>query len=408
MHRDVTRLRNIGIMASVDAGNATCRACIVELAGGLHAPNREGERCSSETLPGEFPATIGTWASRSGPFAGEPTRIAVVEGTSHVFDGALVVLDGARGAAATAEAPLRELCARRVPCVAFIDDVGGIEDLEAMTDSLESDLGLNAVPLHVPWNDDEGVHVIDVLEQRLIVEGRDGHRKRRPLPKKAREHVARIRRRIVDVCAEHDESMLGLSATGLDVGADELARALRKVAIARDARVLVVACGSLRARRGVGLLLDALVSYLPSSQERPPAFGVDPRRGVRVARLPREDAALAMGAFAMTDHPSLGRLTWLRLYSGTLRAGTPVAVLPRDARGVVEQLFVPDVSGLVETEVVGPGAIVCATGLAEASPGDTLACIRSPVVLDERPLPLCPPSRAAASDREVQIARAPM
>src|SRR5690606_17638008 len=127
------------------------------------------------------------------------------------------------------------------------------------------DLGMTTLPIHLPWTDERGTHVIDVLEQRLVLEPDTGtQRKLRPLPEQARETVGRLRRRIVDACAEIDDAIHGASAAGLEVGADELARALRKAALARDARVLVVTCGSLRGRRGVGLLLDALVTYLPS------------------------------------------------------------------------------------------------------------------------------------------------
>ncbi|HVJ92907.1 MAG TPA: hypothetical protein VM580_24065 [Labilithrix sp.] len=386
MHRDVTHLRNIGILASVDAGNVTWRKRIFELIGG-------GGMTDDESLDGPLlgrgvsPASSGTWTPRSGPFAEVPISFNIVACAPRVFDGTVVVLDGARGSAETAEAALRDMCARRVPCIVFVDDVGGIDDLEAMVDALESDLGITSVPVHLPWNDLQGAHVIDVLEQRLVIspEGA-GKRHLRPVPAEVEETVARIRRRIVDICAEVDDGIHGASAAGLDVGADELARALRKATLACEARVLVVTCGSLRARRGVGLLLDALSTYLPSPAERPPVFGLDPRRSLTVARFAREGDALSATVFATTELPAVGKLTWIRVHSGRVDVSAKVTVLPRNATARIERIFLPDVRGLLEVNTAGPGDVVCVTG-ADASAGDTISCVRAPVVLDDSHAP---------------------
>lgn len=395
MQRDVSRLRNISVLASGDAGDATYRERFFELIGG--GRTSEGAAPVGGPLIGRdaSPARSGTWTPRSGPFVEEPTTVTVVEHAPRAIDGAVVVLDGGRAATTeTGKAALRDASSRRVPCVVFIDDVGGLEDLETMVDELELDLGMSTVPVYVPWSDERGTHIIDVLEQRLVLESDDGaERSLRPLPMQAREIVGRVRRRIVDVCAEVDDSIHGASAAGLDVGADELARALRKATIARDAqgaRVLVVTCGSSRAGRGVGLLLDAVVSYLPSPAERPPVFGVDPRRSVRVARFAREDDALSATVIASTDVPDVGQLTWLRIHSGTLDVSANLALSPDDARGAVERLFLPDVRGLRETDTAGPGAVVGVTGLSGARAGGTVSCVRAPVVLDEAQAPRGP------------------
>ncbi len=398
MERDVSRLRNIGIIASLDVGNATSEECVLELTRPEAARHQQSTQATAPM--GSSPARIVSWAPRTGPFVEEPTSVAIVERAHRVIDGALLVLDGARGAAETAEAPLREMFASRVPCVAFISEVGTAADLEIMADALESDLGVLAVPVHVPWNDAEGTHVIDVLEQRLVVD-RDRGRQRelRPVPAAARDAVARARRRVVDLCAENDASIHGASSVGLDVGADELARALRKAAIARDSRVLVVTCGSLRARRNVGALLDVVVSYLPSPAERPPAFGLDPRRGVKVARFAREDDAFTAVVFASTEGSLGERISWLRIYSGKLQPGDVLVALPRDERAVVDRVFSPELAGDMAVEDAGPGAIVGVTGLARARPGDTLSSARRPAILDEARAPTSLRARSSPAVR---------
>ncbi len=394
MNRDVTRLRNIGILTSVDAGNVTCRNTLFQLIGGRTI---EGGEHPAGPLVGRdaLPASAGSWTPRSGPFADEPMELTFVTPAARVLDGALVVLDGARGVVETADAALRNVCARRLPCVVFIDEVGRPEDLEAMVAALELDSGMTAVPVQLPWNDGRGSHVVDVLDQRLVVGPDTEERELRPIPPELEETVGRIRRRIVDICAEVDERIYGASVAGLGIGGDELARALRKAMFARDARMLVVTCGSLRARRGAGLLLDALVTYLPSPADRPPVFGLDPRRAVTVARFAREDAALAATVFATSNVPVLGELTWVRIHSGTMDVSATINVLPRDSRGRIERIFLPHVRGLLEVNTAGPGQVVCVTGVADACVGDTIACVRAPVVLDEVHAPRRAPAAAA-------------
>lgn len=267
MKRDITRVRNIGVVASVDAGPFTCRERIVELAERLHAKSGDPPTAVARSSL----ATEVTWAPRSGPFAGESFLVSIDGRLRGVNSGGLVVLDAARGTAESAEASLRAVRALGVPCVVFLDDIGDHADLEAMLESLEDALDATAVAVHVPWFDD-GAHLLDVIDQRLVVE-RGDERELRPLPPAAADHVARMRSRIVDVCADVDEKVRGAHLMGLELGADELARALRKATLASGSHLLVVTCGSLRASRGVGLLLDTLVTYLPSPAETPRPMG---------------------------------------------------------------------------------------------------------------------------------------
>lgn len=384
MQRDLTRIRNIGIMASVDAGNTQCRERLFEAIGGLHAGAGQDVYAGRIHPAHLSPASSGDWTARSGPFAEETTTLAIIAGGSSAVDGALIVLDGSQGAE-SAEPLLREMILRRLPGVVFVDDLGRPEDLEAMVDALEADLGWTTVTVHLPWNDDRGVHVIDVLEQRLVVESNSGEHERRPISAPALVAVRRLRQRVIDVCAEVDESIQGAQAMGLETGAYELARALRKAVLARGSRVLVVTCGSLRARRGASLLLDALVTYLPSPAERPPVFGVDPHRSVAVARFAREGDGFSARVFAATDVPILGRLTWIRIHSGTIGTGATMLLLPRGEKVQAERIFEPDARGLLELGSAGPGAVVCVSGVVDARPGDTLSCARAPIMLDDIP-----------------------
>lgn len=380
MQRDVTNLRNIGIMATIDAGNAPCRESIFELMVGAREAS-DGATVHPRPLA---PASSGTWTPRSGPFAGKATPLTFVARNRRAVDGALVVLDGARGTAETADPVLRDLCARIVPCVVFIDDVVGHAEMQAMVDALEADLDTPVVPVCVPFHDGRSAHVIDVIEQRLVVEpDGTGARELHPVPPEVEDAVRRLRRRIVDICAERDLSIREARDACRFVPAVTLARALRKAALASESRVLIATGGSLRARRGVAALLDALVTYLPSPAERPPVVGVDPRRSQPVARFAREGDALGALVFATTDEASLGRLAWLRIYSGRMDAQSSVLLLPRGETKTIERIFQPTARELRELETAGPGAIVCVSGVADALAGDSLSCLRAPIVLDD-------------------------
>ncbi|MBX3197145.1 MAG: hypothetical protein KF894_03225, partial [Labilithrix sp.] len=161
MQRDIACLRNIGIRSSVDVGVSACLARIVDVV--------DGARSAGRGRAHAVPAITFGWTPLSGWLAGEATSTTLVE-DDDALDGALFILDGARGTAESAEAALRAARARKTPCVAFIDDVGDVADLEAMAAALEQELLSPSVLVHVPWRDDDGVHVIDVLEQRLVLE----------------------------------------------------------------------------------------------------------------------------------------------------------------------------------------------------------------------------------------------
>lgn len=409
MPRDIRRLRNLGIMAHVDAGKTTCAERILFLAGRIRT---KGEVHHGNThfdhLPLERQKGITIQASAGavphtpvrGPFAGIEHRLQLIDTPGHVdftieverslrvLDGAVFVLDAASGVECQSETVFRQASRHGVPCLAFVNKIDKPgADFAACLRDVEERLGVRPVPIILPAHTDDGeLAIADVVARELVVD-RDGGRvqERLPLPESIRDEVEAVRRRVVEICAEVDEGILDAFCAERDV--DELAvhRALRRVTLER--RGLVVLAGAALQDCGIGALLDAVVSYLPSPLDRPPIEGVDPRTGEPASCAPDPDAPLAALAFKSTFDRNAGLVTWLRVYSGTLRSGDAVVVLPRNARERVGRLFLPDAGGREEVDEASAGSVVCVTGLGQVRTGETLAARDALVALESIEVP---------------------
>lgn len=380
-------------MAHVDAGKTTCAERILFLAGRIrqtgevHDGNTRLDFHPIERQKGitiQAAATTVKWTPSSGPFANEPHVVSLVDTPGHVdftieverslrvLDGAVFVLDGASGVECQSETVFRQAAHHEVPCIAFVNkmDKPGA-DFDACLSDIEDKLAITAVPVQMPLVVDGQLAIVDVLTRELVVES-DGGRKaeRRPLPDTAHDAVEKMRLRVFTAAAEHDDALMSAYCDRQDPSARELALALRKGVLAR--KLLVVTCGAALADIGIGPLLDAVASYLPSPEERRPC---------------REDEPFAALVFKSTHDRMAGLVTWLRVYSGTLHGGDAVLVMPRRVRERVGRIFIPDADGREPVDVVGAGTIVCATGLEGVRTGETISDPKSPTALDAIRIP---------------------
>ncbi|MDF2695852.1 MAG: translation elongation factor [Labilithrix sp.] len=409
MPRDIRRLRNIGIMAHVDAGKTTCAERILFLAGHIrtkgevHHGNTHFDHLPLERQKGiTIQASAGAVSHKPsrGPFAGIEHRLQLIDTPGHVdftieverslrvLDGAIFVLDAASGVECQSETVFRQAAAHRVPCLAFVNKIDKPgADFGACLRDIEERLGVVPVALGLPTKTDEGeLAIADVLARELVVDRDEGREQERlPLPASMREEVETARKRVVEICAEVDEHVLEAFCAGREVEEHELARALRTVTLQR--RGLIVLAGAALQDRGIGALLDAVVAYLPSPLERPPVEGVHPRTGEPVQRAPDPAAPFAALAFKSTFDRNAGLITWLRIYSGTLHPGDAVVVLPREARERIGRVFLPDAGGREEVDEASAGSVVCVTGLGQVRTGETLADPRALVALESIRVP---------------------
>jgi len=383
-------------MAHVDAGKTTCAERILFLAGRIrqtgevHDGNTRLDFHPIERKKGitiQAAATTVSWTPSSGPFASAPHVVSLVDTPGHVdftieverslrvLDGAVFVLDGASGVECQSETVFRQAAHHEVPCIAFVNkmDKPGA-DFDACLSDIEDKLAVVAVPVQMPLFIEGRLAIADVLTRELVVES-DGGRKveRRPLPEASREAVERMRARVFTAAADHDDVLMEAFCNRQDPSADDLALALRKGVLAR--KLLVVTCGAALSDIGIGPLLDAVASYLPSPEERRPC---------------RDDEPFAALVFKSTHDRMAGLVTWLRVYSGTLRNGDAVVVMRAgEARGRarVGRIFIPDADGREDVDVVGAGTIVCATGLEGVRTGETISDPKSPLSLDAIRIP---------------------
>jgi elongation factor G len=423
----IRRLRNIGIMAHVDAGKTTCSERILFITGKIR---KKGEvhhgTTSLDHLKIEIAKGITVQAAatavnhtpeRGSAFAEQEHRIQLIDTPGHidftieverslrVLDGAVFILDAASGVECQSETVFRQAGDHGVPCLAFVNKIDKPgADFQACLHDIEERLGVRPVPVVIPAMTDEGeLATIDVLTRELIVD-RDGGKKRVrfPIPEKMHDVVEKVRREVVEICAEVDEDVMQAfcasdrpsggrspgaraAASHDDVDALALSRALRTLTLSRKA--LVVLAGSALKDCGIGSLLDAVVSYLPSPLERPPVRGTDPKSGEALQRPPNPEAPLAALAFKSTFDRNAGLVQWLRIYSGTLRTGDSVLIAGTNQRARIGRLYLPDGAQTHPIEQASAGSVVCVHGLGQIKTGETISDPRAPITLESIRVP---------------------
>jgi elongation factor G len=408
MPRDIpiNRIRNIGIMAHVDAGKTTCAERILFFAGRIH---RTGEVHHGDTTLDFDPleqkmgitinaaATSVSWKPLDGPLRGVAHRVQIVDTPGHidftieverslrVLDGAVFVLDASNGVECQSETVFRQAERHGVPCLAFVNKVDKVgADFDMCLRDIGERLGVVPVAVHVPVGEGTpGVALLDVLARKLVrFDGTGAGRE--PLVEEVPPHLVEElearRRAVVEACAEVDEDILACFCEGRDVSGDTLARALRDGTRRRG--LLVVTCGSALKNVGVQTLLDAVVTYLPSPLDLPPVRGEDLESGEGIVRHARDEEALAALAFKTVADRGAGYLTYVRVYSGVLEPGASVRLGTTGARERVGRIYLPHADQREEVAFAGAGAIVAVTGLRDVRTGETLSSTIAPIRLE--------------------------
>ncbi len=402
-----TRLRNIGIMAHIDAGKTTCAERIlfftgrVRACGEVHRGTTQLDHLPQERTKGitiTSAATTVSWTPQSGIHEGTEHRIQLIDTPGHidftieverclrVLDGAVFVLDAASGVECQSETVWHQAERHRIPRLAFLNKVDKPgADVAMCLDDLRERLGARPVLLTLPGAD--GILLDALREQGIAFDDEDGRRFHRVAAAELSDHDRRTleaaRARLVEACADFDDEVFEAFCRGAPVSPIALERGLRAGTLAGG--LLVVLCGSALKNRGIQQLLDAVVAYLPSPVDLPPVSGKEPGdENAEVVRPPRDDVPFTGLAFKTVSDRSAGVVTFVRIYSGTLTAGTEVRVLPRDTRERVRRMFVLHADSREEITEARTGAIVAIAGLRSARTGDTLCAAASPPLVLER------------------------
>ena len=393
--------RNIGIIAHIDAGKTTTTERILFYTGRVHRIGEvdEGsatmdwmvqERERGITITSA--ATTCEWRDHRINIIDTPGHVdftVEVERSLRVLDGAVVLVTAVEGVQPQSETVWRQADRYRVPRIVFVNKMDRTgADFTRVVEMLRERLGAHAVPLQMPIGaEDDFRGVIDLIRMKSVVYLDDlGTRSdETEIPPALREQAEQLRERLVEAAVELDEDLLHRYLEGKPIGEEEIRGALRRGALGY--KLVPVLCGSSFRNKGVQPLLDAIIDYLPSPLDLPPVQGIDPHTGGPAVREPSEDAPFAALAFKIVTDPYVGKLTYFRVYAGTLEAGSYIYNANKGQRERVSRILQMHANHREDIPEVAAGNVVAAVGLRVTTTGDTLCAEDAPIVLEAMQFP---------------------
>ena len=395
-------IRNIGIMAHIDAGKTTTTERILYYTGvnykigevhdgaaTMDWMQQEQERGITITSA----ATTCEWNDHVINIIDTPGHVDFtieVERSLRVLDGAIGVFCGVGGVEPQSETVWRQADKYRVPRVAFVNKMDRVgADFERAVDMMKERLGANALPLQLPIGaEDDFEGVVDLLSGKALYwddESLGAKFREEEIPAALEDAARDGREQIVEAAADFDDDLMARYLDGEEISAEDLKSALRRGTLALE--VVPVFCGSAFKNKGVQPLLDAVVDYLPSPLDVPPVEGTRPKDGETVPRKAADSEPFAALAFKLMTDKHAGHLTYLRVYSGTAKTGDTVLNAARGKKQRIGRLLRMHANKRQEIDEVHAGDIAAVVGLKEVSTGDTLAAVNAPVVLESLEFP---------------------
>jgi elongation factor G len=395
-------VRNIGIMAHIDAGKTTTTERILYYTGRTHKMGEvhEGaavmdwmEQEQERGITITSAATTAFWREFRINIIDTPGHVDFtmeVERSLRVLDGAIAVFDAVAGVEPQSETVWRQADHYKVPRIAFINKMDRTgADFFASVQSMVDRLGARPVPVHLPIGGEEHFRgVVDLVEMRSLTwEDELGEKINiSEIPAELTEQSQEYHHQLIDAVADHDDELL---ETYLDdesaVTPEMLRRALRAATL--DTTVTPVLAGSAFKNKGVQPLLDAVVDYLPSPLDVPPIHGIDPRTEHELSRRPALDEPFSALAFKVMSDPYVGKLTYFRVYSGQVRAGDRVLNTTTGKTERIGRILQMHANHREERPEIGAGEIAAAVGLKSTGTGDTLAIDTAPIRLESMDFP---------------------
>ena len=393
--------RNIGIMAHIDAGKTTVTERVLYLTGKIHRTGEvhEGEATmdflEEEQKRGitiQSAATTAEWEGHTINIIDTPGHVdftAEVERSLRVLDGAIAVFDGVAGVEAQSETVWRQADRYGVPRMCFINKLDRTgADFDKAVRSIHERLGARPVPLQIPIGLEKDFSaVIDLVRMKAyrFLEDTDGKAYEEiAIPEDMQDVAEAARHEMCEAAAEFDEELLDLFVEDEELPEEKLRAALRQATLSMD--ITPVLCGSALKHKGVRFLLDAVNDYLPSPLDIPSVEGENPDSGEAESRETADDAPMSLMAFK-TVSESTGDMTFVRVYSGTLRKGTKV-LNPRTRKTErIGRLLRIHADKREATEELYAGEIAAVIGLKNTVTGDTLCDVDAPIALSKIQFP---------------------
>jgi elongation factor G len=390
------RIRNIGIIAHIDAGKTTVTERMLyytkrtykigEVDEGTAVMDwMEQERQRGITITAA--ATTCHWKEHRINIIDTPGHVdftAEVERSLRVLDGGVVVFDAVAGVEAQSETVWRQADRYGVPRICFINKMERIgADFDHTVSMIKKRLRANELPLQLPLGSESTFRgIIDLIENKALTfdDDRDADPIEIAVPESERAKTMKFREEMIEKLAEVDDQILAAYLDGKEITTSELRLAIRRATLAN--KVVPVLCGSALTNKGIRRLLDAILDYLPSPMDMPPVRAIDTKSGNAVTREAKDEAPFSALAFKVVTDPFMGRLVYFRVYSGRVKAGAQIFNSTRSKTERIGRLFLMHANHREELDVADTGAIVATLGLKNTFTGDTL-CQSSQAVLLE-------------------------
>jgi len=396
------RVRNIGIMAHIDAGKTTTTERILYYTGRTHRMGEvhEGgavmdwmEQEKERGITITSAATTCAWRDHAINIIDTPGHVdftAEVERSLRVLDGAIAVFCSVGGVEPQSETVWRQADKYRVARIAFVNKMDRVgADFSNVVEMMRDRLGANAHPVQLPVGAGETFNgLIDLIRMKAVIfhdEDLGRTWEEMDVPQDLREYAELARRECIEGLAEVDEEFFEIYAEEREPTEEEFHAAIRRAT--SSALFVPVLCGAAFRNKGVQRLLDAVVDYLPSPLDVPPVVGIDSVTEEEIERGPDPDEPLAALAFKITTDPFVGKLAYLRIYSGTLNAGSYVLNATQEKRQRIGRLLRMHANKREEVDEAVAGDIVAAVGFKKIVTGDTICEVDRPLLLETMSFP---------------------
>lgn len=400
---DLTKVRNIGIMAHIDAGKTTTTERILFYTGinykigevhdgGATMDWMEEEQKRGITITSA--ATTCFWKNHQINIIDTPGHVdftVEVERSLRVLDGAVAVFDGKEGVEPQSEQVWRQATKYDVPRICFVNKMDKLgADFYFTIQTIKDRLNATPLPLQIPiGSENDFIGVVDLVEMRAltwrgeVAKGEDYTVEEIPaeLQAKAEEY----RTQLIEAVAETDDELMELYLGGEDLTVEQIKNGVRR--LVNDRAAYPVLCGSAFKNKGVQPMLDAVIDYLPSPYDVPPVEGFLTDGETPASRKPSKDEPFSALAFKIAAHPFFGKLTYIRVYSGQVAAGAQVINSTKDRKERIGKLFQMHSNKENPVDEAVAGHIYAVIGLKDTTTGDTLCDPQNPIVLESMTFP---------------------
>jgi len=396
------KIRNIGIMAHIDAGKTTITERILYYTGRVHKMGEVHEGSATmDWMPQEKERGI-TITSASTTLYWKDNRVNIIDTPGHVdftmeverclrvLDGAVAVFCAVGGVEPQTETVWYQAERYGIPRIAFINkmDRAGA-DFYHVIKVIQDKLAANPIIVQLPWGSEENFKgIIDLIKMKAYsytIDNLGVNYKEASISEDMRELANEHYHKMIEILAELDEKIMEKYLEGEEITSNEIKSAIRRLTIKNE--VVPVLCGSALKNKGIQLLLNAIVDYLPSPLDVPPVKGIDPRNEKGIYRLAEDKEPLSSLVFKIMTDPYIGKLSFVRVYSGILKSGSYVYNSTKEFKERINRLVLIHADHKKDVTEIPAGNIGAIIGLKKSTTGDTLCDVKHPIILESIKFP---------------------